>query len=64
MIVQISNYGYDLGPNHFDIMIPGGGVGIFDGCVDQWKVDKPKWGKKYGGIGGQSQCNDLPPQLR
>ena len=31
MIVQASNTGGDLGNNHFDIAMPGGGVGIFNG---------------------------------
>ena len=29
MIVQSTNTGGDLGENHFDIQMPGGGVGIF-----------------------------------
>jgi len=31
MIVQATNTGGDLGNNHFDIAMPGGGVGIFNG---------------------------------
>jgi len=44
-------------------MIPGGGVGIFDGCVLQWGVPKPLWGARYGGISEQKQCKDLAPEL-
>jgi len=36
MIVQATNTGGDLGSNHFDLMIPGGGVGLFDGCSRQY----------------------------
>ncbi|KAF8761974.1 Glycoside hydrolase family 45 protein [Rhizoctonia solani] len=37
MIVQTTNTGGDLGNNHFDLMIPGGGVGIFgQGCASQY----------------------------
>jgi hypothetical protein len=37
-IVQITNTGGDLGDNHFDLQIPGGGVGIFNGNVFQKAV--------------------------
>jgi len=33
MIVQATNTGGDLGNNHFDIAMPGGGVGIFNGMT-------------------------------
>lgn len=36
MIVQATNTGGDLGGNQFDLMIPGGGEGIFDGCTPQY----------------------------
>lgn len=36
MIVQATNTGGDLGGNQFDLMIPGGGLGIFDGCTPQY----------------------------
>ena len=32
MIAQVINTGTDVGQKHFDIQIPGGGFGIFDGC--------------------------------
>ena len=28
-----SNIGYDVGGGQFDIMIPGGGVGLFNRCA-------------------------------
>ncbi|KAF4604636.1 hypothetical protein EYR40_003410 [Pleurotus pulmonarius] len=36
MVVQATNTGGDLGSNHFDILMPGGGVGIFNGCPAQF----------------------------
>jgi len=64
MIVQITNTGTDLSDNHFDIQMPGGGVGIFNGCSSQWGAPGSGWGAQYGGISSASQCNDLPAQLR
>ena len=29
-----SNIGYDVARGQFDVMIPGGGVGLFNGCAD------------------------------
>ena len=37
MIVQATNTGGDLGSNHFDLAIPGGGVGMFNACSKQCK---------------------------
>jgi len=64
MIVQVTNTGYDLSDNHFDIQMPGGGVGIFNGCQSQWKTSVDGWGQRYGGISGRSECENLPKQLR
>lgn len=36
LIVQATNTGGDLGSNQFDLAIPGGGVGIFNGCTQEW----------------------------
>lgn len=38
MVVQAINTGGDLGSNHFDIGMPGGGVGIFNGCSRQYNA--------------------------
>lgn len=62
MIVMASNIGYDVSTDgQFDIMIPGGGVGAYDGgCAAQWGVDvdnEPLVGKKYGGF--ISTCQDI-----
>jgi len=64
MIVQITNTGSDLGSNHFDLQIPGAGVGIFNGCTKQWGAPNDGWGRRYGGVTSKSQCSQLPSQLR
>ena len=33
LIVMASNIWYDVAGRQFDIMIPGGGVGLFNGCA-------------------------------
>eukprot|EP00661_Eupelagonemidae_sp_cell13_P001598 gene1598-4714_t len=33
MVLQVTNKGGDLGSMHFDIQLPGGGFGIFNGCA-------------------------------
>jgi len=51
MIVQATNIGYDVAGSQFDIMIPGGGVGLFDACTSQWGVSDPsELGAQYGGF--------------
>ncbi|KAF3359111.1 hypothetical protein VdG1_02673 [Verticillium dahliae VDG1] len=61
MVVQSTNTGGDLGNNHFDIMMPGGGLGIFDGC-------SPQFGgipcARYGGVGSRSECDGMPGLLK
>jgi len=64
MIVQVTNTGYDLSDNHFDIQMPGGGVGVFNGCQSQWNTSVDGWGQRYGGISKRSECDNLPKQLR
>jgi hypothetical protein len=63
MIVQVTNTGSDLGQNHFDLQIPGGGVGIFNGCLPQWG-SKFVWGQQYGGVSSIDGCYKLPSQLQ
>ena len=36
MIVQATNIGADVFSGQMDLMIPGGGVGLFNGCTRQW----------------------------
>jgi len=64
MVVQITNTGGDLSDNHFDIQMPGGGVGIFNGCQSQWGAPSNGWGERYGGVTSASQCSQLPKQLQ
>lgn len=64
MVVQVVNTGGDLGHNHFDLLIPGGGVGIFNECKSQWGAPADGWGQRYGGVSSQSECSLLPAQLR
>ncbi|KAK1983135.1 RlpA-like double-psi beta-barrel-protein domain-containing protein-containing protein [Colletotrichum cereale] len=44
--------GGDQDSNHFDIMIPSGGFGIFDGCTNEF------------GVLSRSECSVLPAKLR
>lgn len=65
MVTQITNTGGDLGANHFDIAIPGGGVGIFtQGCQNQWHAGPSGWGEQYGGVSSLQQCSILPSDLQ
>ncbi|VUC29201.1 unnamed protein product [Clonostachys rosea] len=61
MIVQSTNTGGDLGSNHFDLLMPGGGVGIFDGCTPQFGGLA---GAQYGGISDVSSCDSFPTFLQ
>ena len=64
MVVQVTNTGGDLGANHFDLQVPGGGVGLFNGCTAQWGAPADGWGLRYGGIQSLSDCNSLPAPLQ
>jgi len=51
MIVQAIDTGWDLNSRQFDLLIPGGGVGLFDACTYQWGVTDPSvLGAQYGGL--------------
>ncbi|WAS96913.1 hypothetical protein [Nannocystis punicea] len=50
MIVQATNIGHDVGGGQFDILTPGGGVGLFDACSYQWNVNTSELGATYGGF--------------
>jgi len=75
MIVQVTNSGEDLGEKHFDLLLPGGGFGIFngvtceDGCPpngdplfpdDVWGAQEGLWGQRYGGVSSAEDCAALP----
>lgn len=62
MVVQSTNTGGDLSNNHFDIQMPGGGLGIFDGCTSQFGSSIP--GERYGGVTSRSQCDQMPELLK
>lgn len=64
MIVQITNTGEDLTPGHFDIQMPAGGVGIFNGCTKQHNAPDGGWGDRYGGIHAEKECHNLPESLK
>ena len=53
LVVMASNIGGDVAGNQFDVMIPGGGKGAFDGCSQMgWGSQ----GKQYGGL--LSDCEE------
>lgn len=53
LIVMVTNIGSDVNQGQFDIMIPGGGVGIFNGTAGYgWGSQ----GAQYGGL--LSECED------
>ncbi|TEY65574.1 hypothetical protein BOTCAL_0138g00160 [Botryotinia calthae] len=64
MIVQATNTGGDLGSNQFDLAIPGGGVGIFNGCTKEFGVPSSGWGAQYGGVAAVSSCAAFPEALK
>jgi len=63
MVVQITNTGGDLRNNHFDIQMPGGGVGFFNGCSSQFGAPNDGWGDRYGGVKSAADCSQLPTEL-
>jgi hypothetical protein len=63
MIVQTTNTGGDLGSNQFDLAIPGGGVGLFNACTDEWNAPSSGWGAQYGGISSNT-CSTFPKALQ
>ena len=58
IIVMASNIGHDVKPGQFDLMVPGGGPGIFNAL--QLQITKPgiEWGATYGGFLTYCQNND------
>ncbi|KAF6820780.1 glycoside hydrolase family 45 protein [Colletotrichum sojae] len=64
MVVQATNTGGDLGQNHFDIAMPGGGVGQFNACTDQYGAPPNGWGQRYGGVSSRAECDSFPEKLK
>ncbi|WP_257455648.1 hypothetical protein [Archangium lipolyticum] len=50
--------------NVFDLLIPGGGVGLFNGCTSQFNAPGDGWGARYGGVSSKAECARLPADLR
>jgi hypothetical protein len=53
MVVKVSNTGSDVAGNQFDLMVPGGGVGMFNACSRQWNAQNQPadyLGAQYGGF--------------
>lgn len=51
LIAQITNTGGPLSQNHFDIAIPGGGVGPATfGCWNEFDAPLNGWGEAFGGV--------------
>lgn len=63
LIVQATNTGGDLGSNQFDLAMPGGGVGIYNGCTAEWGAPAGGWGAQYGGISSDT-CSTFPSALQ
>ena len=63
MIIQATNTGADLAQGQFDLAIPGGGVGIYNGCTAEWGAPSSGWGAQYGGISSNT-CSSFPQALQ
>lgn len=63
MIVEVTNTGSDLNNNQFDLQMPGGGVGMFNGCSNQFGSSYAG-GATYGGVSQRSDCDNLPAVIR
>jgi hypothetical protein len=57
MIIQAINIGHDVEGGQVDIMVPGGGVGAYNGCSDQWGIPNDQLGAQYGGL--LTACQDI-----
>ncbi|EME46279.1 glycoside hydrolase family 45 protein [Dothistroma septosporum NZE10] len=63
MIVQATNTGSDVSEGQFDLAMPGGGVGLFNGCTAEWGAPSGGWGAQYGGISSNT-CSTFPSALQ
>ena len=50
IIVMASNIGHDVKPGQFDLMVPGGGPGIFNALNLMIDRNDIEWGAQYGGF--------------
>lgn len=44
--------------------IPGGGVGQFNACTDQYGAPANGWGQRYGGVSSRAECDGFPAKLK
>src|SRR5690606_3792085 len=63
MVVKVTNRGAELGDGHFDLLIPGGGLGMFNGCTSALGIQEGNLGARNGGFmttcassGNRLQC--------
>jgi hypothetical protein len=63
-VTQVTNSGTDLGAKHFDLMMPGGGFGIFNGCTGPSGQSESAWGARYGGVTSRAACDNLPADVQ
>jgi len=63
MIVQATNTGGDVASTQFDLAIPGGGMGAYDGCSKSWGATPVVWGAKFGGA-PTNECASMPSRLQ
>lgn len=56
IIVMASNIGHDVKPGQFDLMVPGGGPGIFNALNLIVNRSDIEWGAQYGGF--LTYCQD------
>ncbi|MCQ2121675.1 MAG: hypothetical protein MJY78_07605 [Fibrobacter sp.] len=61
LIIMSSNIGYDVANNQFDLMIPGGGPGIYNACD---KMGISCAGEQYGGFLASCGYNDKDCLIR
>jgi hypothetical protein len=62
MIVMATNIGGDVsGDGQMDLLLPGGGTGMFYGCGTAWGVQEgsPELGQQYGGLRSDCTGGDL-----
>lgn len=44
--------------------MPGGGVGLFNACTNQYGAPPQGWGQQYGGVSSRSDCDSFPEKLK
>jgi hypothetical protein len=57
IIVQVVNTG-GLQTGQFDLLIPGGGVGVNNACSTEWNASSSQLGAQYGGVMMQCETQD------